>query len=168
MINGTAPAGGLQHPDLREVLKGLGQINRVLGRHRTKPAVIHRAFAGGHSKRDAFDVRQSIKTRPELGLQARHHTLREQVNHAQLKQGLVIRLSQFVKLWWTPMLRLPAVQNLRNARACLFTHANEAKHFVQGSIPAIRLAALKRHLNRYAHQTRIAKTEHVRPLDHQH
>ena len=65
------------------------------------------------------------------------------------------------------MLGLPALKNARDSTAGLLPHAHEAKHLVQIAVAAIGFAAMERNLQRNTHQARIAKTKHIRTLDHQ-
>ena len=81
-----------------------------------------------------------IKARTKSGFQPGHHLIREEVNHPQFQQCLVIRVGRVKELWRTPVLRLPAVQNLRNSRPRLLAYTHEAKHLVQSPIAAVRFA----------------------------
>ena len=66
------------------------------------------------------------------------------------------------------MLARPVAVNLRQARTCMVTIANQLKHGLHPPIAAVAVAALYRQIGRYPHQAGVAKAEHVRAFDHKH
>ena len=62
----------------------------------------------------------------------------------------------------------PARINLGYTRASLLSQANKAEHLVQYAVAAVAFASLNSQLRGDAHQSWIAKAEHVRAFDYQH
>ena len=86
--------------------------------------MVHRAFTGGQSKNYPFSVCKPIQGSSKPMLQTLHHLFREEVDHAEYQQGLVVGSNAFMKIGWAQVLGLPAMENLGNTCAGLLAHAN--------------------------------------------
>ena len=121
------------------MLQSTTQFNRMRVRNCTQTRVIDGAFADRQRQSHARFFRQRVKTPGKALAQIGHRLCRKQIDHAQLKQRLVIWNQGFIKLGRLPVLRFPALKNARNTAASLIARPYKTKHLVQVAISAIRL-----------------------------
>ena len=113
-----------------------------------------------------LQFRQSGKPGAQVLFQFRQGFRWNQAGHAQFHQCL-FRLGQFVKQRTPPVLARPVAVNFRNARTGMVAVSHQLKQGLQASVAAIAGAALDRQGQWHPHQSGVAKSEHVGPLDHQ-
>ena len=125
------------------------------------------AFLLGQHQGEARGLGLVGKARAELLGEGVHCGGRHQAVHAQFQQGL-LGFDLFVELGCAPLLGGPVLVDAQQARARVVAIAHQLEHGLEAPVAAVAIAPLNGQGGRNPHPARVAKAEHVGPLDHQH